>query len=136
MQLRIPIFREINSPLASVWYKMISSTMNITVPKQFWEPIRKRVIRNVVGSSTSHGAPNPSKTTSLPLVLYISRQSTGRRLLDSAHEDLVRALKQLEKEGLCEVQIPKMESLKFSEQLHLAARALVGYYLGFLLKIV
>jgi len=133
MQLRIPIFREINSPLASVWYKMISSTMNITVPKQFWEPIRKRVIRNVVGS---HGAPNPSKSTSLPLVLYISRQSTGRRLLDSAHEDLVRALKQLEKEGICEVQIPKMESLKFSEQLHLAARAVVGYYLGFLLKIV
>ena len=107
--------------------------MNITVPKQFWEPIRKRVIRNVVGS---HGAPNPSKSTSLPLVLYISRQSTGRRLLDSAHEDLVRALKQLEKEGICEVQIPKMESLKFSEQLHLAARAVVGYYLGFLLKIV
>lgn len=129
-------FREMTSPLGTVWFKMISSTMNITVPKQFWEPLRKRVIRNVVGSTTSHEASKPSSTTSRPLVLYISRQSTSRRLLDSAHRDLVRALKQLEEEGICEVQIPQMESLKFSEQLHLVTRAEVGYYPGFPLNIL
>ncbi len=103
--------------------------MAVTVPKQFWEPLRKRVIRNVVSSSKPQGALEPSTTTSLPLVLYISRQLTDRRLLDSAHKDLVRALKQLEKEGICEVQIPKMESLSIGEQLHLVAQAVVGYYL-------
>ena len=107
------------SPLAPVWQKMIASTMNITVPTHYWEPLRQRLVRNTLGHLPA---------SNLPLVLYISRQSNhGRRLLDSAHADLVQALKEVEEEGICELKIAKMEELSIQGQIELAARAVVSY---------
>jgi len=92
--------------------------MNITVPTQYWEPLRQRLVRNTLGHMPS---------SNLPLVLYISRQSNnGRRLLDSAHADLVQALKKVEEEGICELKIAKMEELSIQGQIELAARAVVS----------
>ncbi|TEB37366.1 hypothetical protein FA13DRAFT_1726446 [Coprinellus micaceus] len=119
------------SSLASIWFKMLSSTQNITVPNQFWEPIRKSVSQQLWGyapqvtnsgrpASTPRLAPNPDATgiyDSLPIVTYISRQTTGRRLIDSHHEELVAALRLLEIEGVCTVRIPVMEKLTLKEQL-------------------
>lgn len=110
---------------------MISSTQNVTAPRHFWEPIRRSVTRGLFGYTPEVGANGrpvappkfgPSKGGSnvdgtLPVVTYISRQSTGRRLLTSDHEALVEALRGLEKEGLCTVRKPIMENLNLKQQL-------------------
>jgi len=111
---------------------MISGTMNITVPAQFWEPLRKRVIRNVVGAQSEQRKPR---------VLYISRQGgrpqdNGRRLLDADHLALVSALEGLEKEGLCEVNVVQMEKIPLAEQLKLVSKSTVGLISSGLFRVV
>ena len=99
--------------------------MNISAPEHFWEPIRERLVRNLGHaplSSTTAVAVKPS----LPLVLYISRQEGRRSLSHTAHTDLVHALKKLEKEGICQIHISKMESLTFQEQIGLVSKATVS----------
>ena len=102
--------------------------MNITAPEHFWEPIRQRLVRHLgLSPSPSITIQNDVATQpSLPLVLYISRQGGRRSLSDAAHTDLVRVLRSLEEEGICQVQISKMESLTFQEQVELVAKATVS----------
>jgi hypothetical protein len=78
---------------------MISSTMELAAPARFWNPIRERIVSNLVGTDL----PRPTK----PVVTYITRQTPNRRrkLSDSSHESLLSALGELQKEGVCEVQV-------------------------------
>jgi len=97
--------------------------MNITVPAQFWEPLRKRVIRNVVGAQSEQQK---------PLVLYVSRQGgkpqdKKRRLLTADHLALVSALEELQKEHLCEVEVVQMEKISLVDQLKLVSRSTVSF---------
>jgi hypothetical protein len=100
--------------------------MNLTVPTQYWEPIRGTLTRSLFGyvpHVNSDGRPrlpapfhsnvnangkvnvNAAHTTSngekalKPIVTYISRQTAGRRLIPENHEALVKALRELEEEG-------------------------------------
>jgi len=82
--------------------------------------LRQRVVRNTIGHlplSSRH-----------PQVLYISRQAQecGRRLAHTAHADLVRALRELEDDGICDVIVAAMETLSFQEQVRLSASAVVS----------
>ncbi|KIK70046.1 hypothetical protein GYMLUDRAFT_150961 [Collybiopsis luxurians FD-317 M1] len=104
--------------LGKRWSKMMSSTMELPIPLGFWEPLRKTVL---AGYGLSMG-PWESKK---PIVTYISRQSTGRHLITEDHEGLVRSLRQLEEEGLCDVLIPVMERLRLKEQMELASRTTI-----------
>jgi len=115
-------------PLSGKLGKMIASTMKMSTPKHFWEPVRQRVVRNLghapseaVTIQEGGGAGKPS----LPVVVYVSRQAGRRSLSEAAHNDLVRALKQLEKEGICQVLVSRMETLSFQKQVELAAQATV-----------
>lgn len=103
---------------------MIASTMKMGTPKHFWESVRQRVVRNLghaeVVANQEGGKP------SLPLVVYVSRQGGRRSLSEAAHNDLVRALKQLEKEGICQILVSRMETLGFQKQIELAAQATVS----------
>ena len=119
---------------------MLSSTQNVTVPYHFWEPIRKSVSQRLWGYAplvTNSGRPasTPRFTldsdaaatdNNLPIVTYISRQTTGRRLIVSHHEELVAALRLLEIEGVCTVRIPVMEKLTLKEQLAEVASSTVS----------
>ncbi|RXW21580.1 hypothetical protein EST38_g4287 [Candolleomyces aberdarensis] len=113
------------SPLVSTRYKMISGTMNVTVPTGFWEPLRSALTRNLFGyvpevkPDGKPLVPPPFKGNagSRPIVTYISRQRTGRRLTDESHQGLVAALKELEEEGICTVRIPVLENLSLRDQL-------------------
>ena len=69
---------------------------------------------------------NPKDPSKKPIVTYISRQTTGRRLTDESHEGLVRALRELEEEGICEVRIPVMERLSLGEQVAEVASSTVS----------
>ena len=119
---------------------MLSSTQNMTVPDRFWEPIRKSVTQQLWGytpqvtnsgrpASTPRFAPDSDAAgidKSLPIVTYISRQTTGRRLIESHHEELVAALRMLEIEGVCTVRMPVMEKLTLKEQLAEVASSTVS----------
>ncbi|KAJ6476926.1 hypothetical protein C8R45DRAFT_1008269 [Mycena sanguinolenta] len=115
-------------PFGGVWYKMIAGAMNVTAPHDFWAPIRASLLRNVLAPGlipdSTHGPP------SLPLVTYISRQGTGRRLVAADHNALVVALQELEAEGLCEVRVAVLERMTLAEQIELVAksRLIVGVH--------
>ncbi|KAF4616544.1 hypothetical protein D9613_008387 [Agrocybe pediades] len=115
-------------PLASVWYKMISSTMNATVPPFFWEPLRKRLITNTIGYVpvlNNAGVVVSPPNSLAPVVTYVSRQNHGRSLLPSDHEKLVEALRGLEEEGICVVNVVAMETMTFTDQIETAARSTI-----------
>jgi len=143
--------------------------MNVTAAPYFWEPLRQRVVRNVLGylpipnsagaittpqsppsSSSSHHnrpyiRPPPPKNyvgsshpqpqpepdvlarmgSTKPLVIYVSRQGGNRRITDADNLELETALKVLEKEGLCEVFIVRMEEWGLREQIEGTGRSTV-----------
>lgn len=108
---------------------MISSTMNVTVPDDFWKPLQRRVIENAVGYlpvMDENGTVVSEPKSKAPVVTYISRQSGIRRLSEEAHEELVKELRALEEEGLIELNIAAMEFLTFSQQLETVARTTVS----------
>ncbi|KAF7350300.1 hypothetical protein MVEN_01334100 [Mycena venus] len=114
-------------PFGGVWYKMIAGTMNVTAPHDFWAPVRDSLWQNVLAPSF---LPTIYDSSRLPLVTYVSRQGSGRRLVAADHDALVAALKALEAEGVCEVQVAAMERITMKEQIELVARTriLVGVH--------
>ncbi len=99
----------------------------------FWSPLRKTLTTNLLGylptfaSLTDRRVTSPpSEKSDKPVVTYVDRQGTSRRLIEESHNGLVEALKELEREGLCEVQIARMEKLGLREQIRLAARSAVS----------
>ena len=116
------------SPLSNEWLKMISSTMNVTVPEHFWEPLREQLVTNTIGYlpvMDNAGVVVSSPKSSAPVVTYISRQRTGRRLVAEDHDGLIGALKELEAEGLCELNVAIMETMTFAQQIESVARSTV-----------
>ncbi|KAJ3503527.1 hypothetical protein NLJ89_g8389 [Agrocybe chaxingu] len=116
------------SPLGGLWFAMISTTMEVATPPYFWEPFRQRVVRNTVGylpSLDDKGLVTSKPKSSAPIVLYISRQNAGRRLRDEDHEGLLKSLKELEDEGVCQVQVVAMEKLSLKEQIETVGRATI-----------
>ena len=121
----------------------------MTAPDHFWEPVRRSMVRNMLGYipaidsygrvSTSSMVPSPdpagpadlgSQGWALPVVTYISRQGAGRRLTKEDHELLVESLKQLEDDGLCTLQIPMMERLSLKEQVAVISKTTVSSSFG------
>ncbi|CAA7268594.1 unnamed protein product [Cyclocybe aegerita] len=116
------------SPLATIWFKMISSTMNVTAAANFWEPLRRRAVQNMIGylpMMNEAGTVMSPPTSSAPIVIYVSRQGGGRRLRKEDDEDLVNGLKELEREGICELLVAKMETMKFKRQIEAVARSTI-----------
>jgi hypothetical protein len=109
---------------------MIAGTMDVAVPPNFWDPVRLTIIRNFMGyvpSFNSRGVviSPPQAVSSAPIVTYVSRQGTGRRLIEKDHQDLVATLRELEKEGICEFKIARMERMSLRDQVELASRTTV-----------
>ncbi|KAI5982490.1 hypothetical protein EDD15DRAFT_2377785 [Pisolithus albus] len=83
----------------------------------WWSPI----VRNVMKFSGLSKLPD----TGRPVITYISRQASERRLLDEDHELLVEALYALGEEYGYEVNVVSMEKLSREEQIRLAARTTI-----------
>ncbi|KAJ7590491.1 hypothetical protein C8J56DRAFT_932994 [Mycena floridula] len=109
---------------------VINRTWNVTVHDRFWGPVRESMLKNLLGyvprldERGSVIAP-PVAVSRRPIVTYISRQGTGRRLLAQDHDLLVQALMELEVEGLCDVHVVQMERLNLQEQLALVSRSTI-----------
>jgi len=102
--------------------------MNVTVPTHFWEPLRQRLVLNTIAYLpvlNTAGAVVSEPKSPLPIVTYVSRQSTGRRLNQESHDGLVKALEELAREGLCELHVRRMELLPFSQQVEAVARSTI-----------
>lgn len=130
---------------ASRWAKMIASTQELEAPEfnpnftsasheGFWSPLRKSLTMNLLGYLPTFASlidrrviSPPFEKSDKPVVTYISRQDTRRRLTEESHNGLVEALKELEREGVCEVQIPLMEKLGLRDQVRIAARSAVSW---------
>ncbi|KAF8960157.1 hypothetical protein BDZ97DRAFT_2040215 [Flammula alnicola] len=118
-------------PSTTQWGKMITGTMQLAVPDGFWGPIRTMVVRNVLGylpllneAGVVVGPPEAGLSTK-PVVTYISRQESERRLEEKDHHGLIDALRALEQEGICEVHVLAMEHASLVEQINLAARSTI-----------
>ena len=120
------------SPNRGIWYKMIAGAMDVNAKKGFWEPVRQAVVNGFLGYVpvvNEHGAAvapdSRGKSSALPLVTYVSRQGSLRRLSEPDHEGLVVALEGLEMEGVIRFRQARMEKMVFREQIELAARSTV-----------
>lgn len=113
--------------------------MNIKPAPDFFEPIRRTVLTSLLGylpitnmwgavatPKNNDDVENHDMQSDLPIVTYISRQGGGRRLSYADHEGLVRALSALEDEGVCRVNVVRMETMSVKEQVAVAARSTVS----------
>lgn len=133
--------------------RTVASAMTLGESNRWWwEPVRRQVLRfagtpeDVLNRNQwGYGAVNPALLSAnpdlktalghpevlqpanfKPLVTYISRQSSRRRLTPESHEDLVQALEKHSKAKGWELKIVEAEKLTKEEQLDLAARTTVS----------
>ncbi|KAJ7053345.1 hypothetical protein C8F01DRAFT_996814 [Mycena amicta] len=107
-------------PFDGLWHKMIAGSMNVSVPEDFWRPIRENVWESFWGVRSS-----VASLRRLPLVTYISRQGGRRQLVQADHEMLVKSLYELEAEGICDVQVVRMEQMTLKEQIDVAKNSTI-----------
>ncbi|KAJ9123004.1 hypothetical protein QFC24_004043 [Naganishia onofrii] len=132
--------------------RTVASAMTLGESNRWWwEPVRRQVLRfagtpeDVLNRNQwGYGAVNPALLSAnpdlkaalghpevlqpanfKPLVTYISRQSSRRRLTPESHEDLVQALEKHSKAKGWELKIVEAEKLTKEEQLDLAARTTI-----------
>lgn len=129
---------------------MISGTQELKAPEfepsspspeheGFWSPLRKTLTHNLLGYLPTFASlanrtvvSPPSDHSEKPVVTYVDRQGTGRRLTEESHRSMLEALGALQKEGVCEVQIVRMEKVALMEQVRLVARSTVSFPLSVL----
>ncbi|PPR05070.1 hypothetical protein CVT24_010257 [Panaeolus cyanescens] len=133
------------SPYDRHFAKMLSGATLAPCALAFWNPIRERVVSNVMGylpvldwSGRMVGVPRrmwevfederkrsgegvwegdgdrgtrANGLTLLPLVTYINRQATKRRLDNASHDSLVEEMRKLEWAGLIRFKEAKMEEM-------------------------
>jgi hypothetical protein len=106
----------------------------------YWSPIRQAVVEYSAGTKEVEW-PGERKLHMLmnmdeqdeegqedsekPLIAYISRQKTGRKLKTAHHEALVQAVQSLADENGYEFKIPLMEEMSKFDQIYLASRSTV-----------
>ena len=106
----------------------------LVVSRHWWAPVRRRVVeyaagfREVVWPGEAELAAIAKGRTAKwerPVITYVNRQSTGRRLLDQDHEVLVVALEELGRKYDYEVVVASMEFMSKFDQIYLSSRTTV-----------
>jgi hypothetical protein len=104
--------------IANIWNKMALPSFLLAHRPGFFEPYREALLQHI-------GLPLVSKAsgTRSQKVVYIDRQSSGRRLEAANQIQLVELLDSLNRSGQAEVVIAKMETLPIKEQIAIVADA-------------
>ncbi|WWD20713.1 hypothetical protein CI109_105189 [Kwoniella shandongensis] len=128
--------------------RTVASSLHVgTTSNWWWEPIRRQVLRysgvpeSIISRNLEgYGALDPIKTvgpgvnvveplapqgTYTPVITYISRQNSRRRLTKESHEDLVKALEERSKKLGWELVIVEAERMTKEEQFALAGRTTI-----------
>ncbi|KAI0035862.1 hypothetical protein K488DRAFT_30582, partial [Vararia minispora EC-137] len=105
------------------------------LPRGWWEPVRRRVLRFVGVRPAVLNLFDPAHPEAVPpkekiAVTYISRQSVRRRLIPEDHDRLVASLEELCHRRGWELNIMQAEKISREEQLIIAARTtyLIGVH--------
>ena len=114
------------------------------VSRHWWAPVRRAVVEYAVGErdvvwpgEAELGAIANGETAKRerPVITYVNRQSTGRRLLDQDHDALVAALEELGRKYDYEVVVASMEFMNKFDQIYLSSRTTVRILAFFGLEI-
>lgn len=97
-----------------------ANKMTLGICHVLWNPSRINALKSKILNSVRLN--HTSSALDRPLILYIDRQPTRRRLNHSIHQHLLKELNRLQSEGW-EVRVQKMEQLTFAEQMILASHA-------------
>jgi hypothetical protein len=107
-------------------YKPWGDAFRLDVPKNWFQPLRERLLTDYKGpipvERTKEGAPK----TKLPVITYITRQTTTRRLTDESHDDLMKELDRIRKEKLAEVNVEEFEERSVEDQIAIMGRTSVS----------
>ncbi|WVQ85997.1 hypothetical protein IAT38_008165 [Cryptococcus sp. DSM 104549] len=101
------------------WNKANADLPLLPVPKTWMDPMRNRI----KALAMAEGCDPQRETPGVPVVVYINRQLTGRRLVDKDAEELLDEMIKLDKEGVIEFHDARMEKLHRVQQFCLALRA-------------
>ncbi|KAK2465103.1 hypothetical protein APHAL10511_002911 [Amanita phalloides] len=118
-------------PNGSLWFKMLAGAATVNVKKGFWEPMRRSLIKGVLGYVPPVGSRGAvlghDEDEAKPLVTYVSRQGGAkfRKLANEYHESLVTSLKALESEGVIKFHEAHFERNTIREQVELAAKTTI-----------
>lgn len=105
---------------ASAGYKPWGDAFRLAAHKNWLSPLRKRLMRNYKGD-----VPTSIDKKSLPVITYISRQTTTRRLTDESHAALLRELAKIRDEGLAEVNEELFEKRSIEDQIAIMGRTTI-----------
>ena len=106
----------------------------LVVSRHYWAPVRRAVVESAAGTrkivwpgEAELDAMAKGKTTKRerPVITYVNRQSTGRRLLEQDHDALVAALEDLGRKHDYEVVVASMEFMNKFDQIYLSSRTTV-----------
>jgi hypothetical protein len=100
------------------WNKMTADLFMLDAPMGWMEPLRQSMETLVL----TEGCNVRRTGRNLPVVTYINRQLTGRRLLAADHEGLMAAMEDLHKEGVIEFIDAQMETKSRIEQVSSATQ--------------
>ncbi|RXK39834.1 hypothetical protein M231_02889 [Tremella mesenterica] len=109
-----------------VWNKMTMDLPDLPVPSTWMVPLRNAL----KAYALANGCDLHRHKAGIPVVTYVNRQMTSRRLVASDAEDLVMSLQDLEDRGEIEFNNAFMESIPRAEQFCLALKTdiLVGVH--------
>ncbi|KAL0253653.1 hypothetical protein I308_101028 [Cryptococcus tetragattii IND107] len=101
------------------WNKAIADLPLLKVPSTWMDPMRNRLKALAMAEDC-----NPQRERAgVPVVVYINRQLTHRRLVDEDAKALLEEMAKLDKEGVIEFHNAQMEKLPRVQQFCLALRA-------------
>ncbi|KAK8850331.1 hypothetical protein IAR55_004248 [Kwoniella newhampshirensis] len=101
------------------WNKANADLPLLEVPTTWMDPLRNQIKRLVMAEGCKVEREDPK----VPVVVYINRQLTGRRLVDHDAKDLMNEMIKLDREGVIEFHNAQMETLHRTDQFCLALKA-------------
>nr|XP_019007353.1 uncharacterized protein I206_07919 [Kwoniella pini CBS 10737]OCF46134.1 hypothetical protein I206_07919 [Kwoniella pini CBS 10737] len=102
--------------------RTVASALHVgSTSRWWWEPIRRQILRY----SGLPEKPLSPPGSYIPVITYISRQSSRRRLTKESHEELVKALEERSKKLGWELIIVEAEKMTKEEQFALAGRTTI-----------
>lgn len=105
-------------------YKPFGDVLRLPVSPDWLVGLKHRIVADY------HG-PTPLSMPEKPLVLYLQRQTDGRRLVEEDHEALIKELYKLRDDGIAEVDLEAFDSaMAFDEQVARISRATVSLSLS------
>jgi hypothetical protein len=107
-------------------FKPWGDAFRIDVHDHWLAPLRQRLLEGYKGPIPIESTPGLPLATKLPVITYITRQTTTRKLTDQSHAELIVELDRIKKEKLAEVNIEVFEERTVQDQIAIMGRTSVS----------